>query len=93
MRDDTPNEFYESHNSKSKHFQGIGEFLNSETSDVFYRKCEYRTAAFNAGLNIELWNLSKGLFGRNEPVERPFDIVILARRPKTNECCEGPTAW
>ncbi|WP_026375617.1 class I SAM-dependent methyltransferase [Aestuariibacter salexigens] len=75
MSDSTPNDFYHRYNEEIKDF-GIGNTTkNSERTDVFYRKCEYYTAAYHAGFNVDLVTLT-------EFEDKPSAMVMLLTKPE-----------
>jgi 2-polyprenyl-3-methyl-5-hydroxy-6-metoxy-1,4-benzoquinol methylase len=108
MLDSTKNEFYFEREKKEIEFWGVKTLKNSERSDVFYRECEYRTAAYHVGFDFnciyldESQQIKKSLFqkllGRNNeikefPTDRPRNMIFLLSKPKGNSNVRPVTSW
>ncbi len=86
MVDQTKNSYYTKYNEIVKDF-GIGNTIkNSERTDVFYRKCEYYTAAYHAGFDVDIVELIV-----NE--DRPSSMVMMLQKPAAAQQLEVVTRW
>jgi len=99
MLDDTMNSFYTNRQNKVDNFKGLTEVRNGDRSDIFFRSCEYRAAAFHAGFDyqtfgipdLSLWYFKRALLGQN--VGRPKNMTIYAQKPLTGLQLPTPTGW
>lgn len=63
ISDTTSNSYYDRRLSEKIMFQGLQEVWNHERTDIFYRRCEYLTAALHAGFEVAVVDLEN----RTEP--------------------------
>ncbi len=54
----TPNSYYDRRLNEKVMFQNLQEVWNHERSDIFYRRCEYVTAAVHAGFDLSVHDLT-----------------------------------
>jgi len=80
MIDSTPNSFYHSRNEKVANFKKIVQVTNKERSDIFYRKCEYLTAAYHSGFEVHV----KWIFPQNRWYRRLLNIDPKLETNKAN---------
>ena len=78
MADTTPNDFYSSRNEKVATFQEGIEIRNEERSDNFYRRCEYLTALYHAGFDVEVVDLPPT---HPQPAPAPVKKPAKAKKP------------
>jgi SAM-dependent methyltransferase len=57
MADSTPNAYYTARSGQIAKFSEGFQMLNSERSDVFYRRCEYLAALYHAGFDVVIDDL------------------------------------
>ncbi|MEQ8584193.1 MAG: class I SAM-dependent methyltransferase [Marinoscillum sp.] len=99
MVDDTMNSFYINRQNKVDDFKGLTQVKNGDRSDVFFRACEYRTAAFHAGFDyrtfinpdLSLWYFKRALLRQN--AGRPKNMTIYAQKPLAGLQLPTPTGW
>lgn len=99
LLDDVSNDFYHNRGEEVINFKGLVQVKNDDRTDLFYRLCEYRTAAYHAGFDIEVKDISwdranwkriarNFLKGRTQT----HNMIFCARKPKTSRP-RVPTAW
>jgi len=105
MSDEAPNEYYFSREDKEINFWDIERIRNYERTDLFYRECEYKTAAFHAGLQPSFLDLSepekkKGFVWRKKAVKdaakgisSPKEGLLLAQKPTVYIDRRPVTSW
>jgi cyclopropane fatty-acyl-phospholipid synthase-like methyltransferase len=105
MPDNTMNDFYHERNKLQINFKGILQVKNEERSDIFYRSCEYKTAAFHAGYNFysdemsinTLKTILRTNLNRIKGKKRPKsakNMVIMAQKPlNASELPRPVTSW
>lgn len=54
MSEDTPNRVFVDLERKEILIQGKMKVSNADRTDLFYRRCECQTAAFHAGMDVEV---------------------------------------
>ena len=99
MLDDNMNSFYTNRQKKVDNFKGLTEVRNGDRSDIFFRSCEYRAAAFHAGFDyqtfeipdLSLWHFKRTLLGQN--FGRPKNMTIYAQKPLKGLQLPTPTGW
>jgi len=102
MHDDTPNSFFFERESREINFWDVKTLKNDERTDLFYRECEYRSAAYHAGFNVNIVKLKenekKSFFKRFSSKEtysltEPSNMVFLFEKPLNNTDLKPPTSW
>ena len=91
MDDDTPNSYFVNYGLEKKVFPEGIEMINADRSDIFYRNCEFRTAAYHAGFEIKLKKLVKKDQGNSSPSAE--SIFISCHKPIDLSLHESPTQW
>lgn len=88
MPNTTRNDYYYQRNAKVVNFKGILEVKNEERSDIMYRECEYRTAAFHVGFDYESKELTNtnikkmvSKVVKKSDIKRPNNLVLYAQKP------------
>ncbi len=101
MIDETQNDFYNNRNQQETVFKKLFKVKNEERSDIFYRRCEYLTAAYHSGFNLKI----KWLFPSNRGFKRVFGIdpklntdkannlLIMAKKPLDSVDANSVSRW
>jgi SAM-dependent methyltransferase len=95
----TRNEFYFTRDEQEIDFKKMTKVVNRDRSDNFYRQCEYQTAAYHAGLNVDVNWLAgpKGLgnwFGlKNLLSGKAKNVLIVGQKPLKNHERIPITSW
>lgn len=100
---DVKNNAFYMRGAQKEHFKGILEVTNNDRSDIFYRLCEYQTACYHAGFNVEILKLKKPLKKRIRNLVKDdhlaaFDMrvenmVLVCQKPKQNFDKIPMTSW
>lgn len=101
MINQTKNKFYFDREKNEINFKGIIKVKNNERSDLFYRECEYMTAAYHSGFDFNSEYIvneytKKGLFGKAVPKlksDGPNNMLIYAQKPIENYDWVPVTSW
>lgn len=103
MVNTTPNDFYSKRDAQEVSFKGILEVKNADRTDVFYRECEYRVAAFHANFMYQSKRVVKEheyevkRWGKKVPVaehtDKPNNLIIFAQKPLSNTDELPVTQW
>ncbi|MFK7905182.1 MAG: cyclopropane-fatty-acyl-phospholipid synthase family protein [Chitinophagales bacterium] len=100
MLNDTANEYYYRRNAKVVNFKGLLEIKNSERSDIMYRECEYRTAAYHVGFDFHSKELTdksvKSMIKKikkKPDLTRPLNLVLYAQKPHKEPSEVVTTNW
>lgn len=98
MDNTTPNTYYEERENQEIVFWGLETLKNSERSDVFYRLCEYQTAAYHVGFNFKYFNVDEESFftkikkiWKKDTVVKPKNLMMVLEKP--NKHFIPPTSW
>ncbi len=92
MSDDTLNRTFVEREREEVLFQGLKKVSNVDRTDLFYRRCEYRTAAFHAGLEVRLVELRR--WWQRPRRGKLGNVLVLAQRPKGAFAdASPPTRW
>lgn len=99
MDDSTRNEFYARREDQEVTFHDEITIKNGSRSDVFYRRCEYLTAGYHAGLDIDCLPLDeppRSRWFRKAPwvdLSKPQNIILIAQKPSASRSSLPVTAW
>lgn len=100
MIDSTPNKYYLSRENETIDFKGLLKVKNDERTDIFYRECEYRTAAYHAGFDFDHIDFSKDIYEWKRWVKDKIkqrtivkNMVLFAQKPEYPINFPLPTAW
>ena len=100
MNNNTRNDYYITRENETVDFKGLLSVKNNERTDLFYRECEYRTAALHAGFDFNYRDASRdmNLWKRwlKDKIKGRIHIgnmVIFAQKPKKEVPLPLPTAW
>ena len=99
LRDTVSNDFYHNRGAETINFKGLVEVKNDDRTDIFYRLCEYRTAAYHAGFDIEVKDISldranwrRIFMNAVKGKTQTYNLVFCAHKPKAARP-RVPTAW
>lgn len=85
MIDSTKNTYYFNRDEQSINFKGLINIRNDQRTDIFYRACEYQTAALHAGFDYQSFKFNDDdLQKREKPLKSIFNF-FKTRIKNTNE--------
>lgn len=99
MPDFTKNSYYSIRESQEINFKGILSVKNSERTDLFYRECEYRTAALHAGFDFDFIKMNTGnsflkqLKSKLANEIKVKNMAFFAQKPLDKLEFPLPTSW
>lgn len=100
MSNTTPNSYYITRENETIDFKGLVSVKNNERTDIFYRECEYRTAALHAGFDFDYRDASKDMNNWKRLLKDKVknrihvgNMVIFAQKPLQEPTFPLPTSW